>query len=266
MEEALSKGCIERIKGGESNEVHLLTYADKKYILRKYSNTDDCDWSFYTHNLLKEHGFLPKIIFKKDKNLILEHINGRNCTKNDADDVAYEIGRICGIVNNTGIDEREIKKRSDYEEIFFKYLKNVVKKGVISNKNSISCEEAYKFYRDRIEIITSLDADDVHCDNFMLTGNKIYFVDVDSIKVRIKGRGVTKAFSRWFRKEDQRKKFINGYNTVNSLDFYHGDYRKFCELNFLITSIYYGLESRGKPNEKDMTDLENLIQEFYIQG
>ena len=96
---AFKEGAVKSLEGGDTKHTFLLTYRDKKYILRKFSSKKDADYYLSICKRLLKHNFLPKLHYQKGKSCLFEYIEGRDCNKLDASRIARQVGRICGVIN-----------------------------------------------------------------------------------------------------------------------------------------------------------------------
>ena len=251
---AFKEGIIKSLDGGDTKHTFLLTYRDKKYILRKFSSKRDADYYLSICKRLLKHDFLPKFYYQKGRNALFEYIVGRDCNKKDASHIAQQVGRICGLINKL-----KSEVYYDADSRFLSYIKNIQSKKLIDGENASNIKNLYIFLKKKVHPKLRLDANDVYPENFRLRNGKVYLVDVEAIKPLFKGHGIVKSFVRWFKTPKQRKKFKEGYTSVASIKFLTDDYLKFLYLNFFIRSIAIKLRLNTKLNPEDFKRLNILL-------
>jgi len=262
IEEILKKGKIipihEKNGIGSTKEAHIAKLNGKKYLLRICQDKETAEKYKKYYNLFKKYGFFPKLIESKDNYLLFEFINGRMCKEKEEKQIIMQIGKICGIINKINA-----KNYSEREHKSFKKLDLIEKYKIISNEKSKEITNFYKNLSKKVKLKTSLDAGDVTNDNFMVLGKKVYFVDIEAIKPNIKGYGIAKAFTSWFKTEEERKAFTKAYNSVNSMKFYNADYHKLVTLIFFINRLKFKFEKGEKRIVKTtIKKLNKLLKEI----
>lgn len=253
MKHLLKKGKIIPLSGGDSKQTFLIECDNQKYVLRKCPDEKITDYYVNIYKKLKKYDFLPKLYHREGKNLIFEYIEGRDCTKEDADKVSYEVGKICAIIN-----KMKPLEHYDMDKKFYDSLKIILKHDIINLEEYNKIGRTYKKLVTEIKPKTMIDANDVYPENFRLRNGKIYFVDIEAIKPRLKGRGIAKAFSRWFRTLKTQNKFWKGYKSVLSNRFWTPKYQKLAEIYFLIPTIRYQIEGVEGLKDKDVKRLKEL--------
>jgi hypothetical protein len=216
---------------GSTGEAHLAEFNGKKYLLRICKDKGTAERYIKYYNQFKKYGFFPELLETHDNYLLFEFIKGRTCKEeNEEIRVIEQVGKICAIINKG-------RANYDYESGFFRKLNAISEKKILTNKKIDEIREFYKKSKVKLKIL--LDAGDVTNDNFMVKGKKIYFVDIEAIKPNIKGFGIAKSFSSWFKSEKERKAFEKGYSKINSMKFFNKNYRDLCTLIFLIHRISF---------------------------
>jgi len=169
------------------------------------------------------------------KYILFEFIKGRMTKEKENAKAIYQVGKICAIIN-------KVKAEYDYQESnrFYRKLEEVKNKKIISKELSNDVEENFRSLDKRIKLKTSLDAGDVTNDNFMVdkTG-RVYFVDIEAIKPNVKGMGITKAYTSWFKTDKEKDYFRKGYESISSMNFYTPGYAKMVTLIFFIQRIRF---------------------------
>lgn len=216
---------------GTTKEVHIAKYNHKKYLLRICKDNETAKRYLTYYNLFKKYNFFPKLLEVKDNYLLFEFIIGRDCREKESPKIIFQIGKICGIIN-------KIKSKYDYNSGFFKKLNSIRERKVLSAKK---VQEINKIYNklNKNKLKSSLDAGDVTNDNFRVSKNKVYFIDIEAIKPNIKGYGIAKSFSSWFKSDKEKKHFEQGYNSVNNMNFFNETYGDLTSLIFFIHRISY---------------------------
>lgn len=261
MKQVLGNGEISRLMsesgvGGISGEAHLLKYGGKKYFLRKSLNEKRADEYFDIYSKLEKHGFFPRLLYREGKDLLFEFIEGRDCQTKDALQVAYDIGKIFGLISQIPVSS---ENKFDLDQKFFKSLKFLLEKGIIDKEKYSRIEEKYKELRGKVELAIILDISDCIPSNFRIREGKVYLVDIDSVRYRFRGRGIAKAFLRWFKKEEEREKFLEGYGSVASTDFLTEDYLNISYLYFLIVNTKIKIDEK-RDYGVNLKDLDLLLE------
>lgn len=252
---AFNEGTIKSLEGGDTKHAFLLTYENKKYILRKFSSKKDADHYLSICKKLLKHHFLPKYYHQKGKDVLFEYIEGRDCNKKDASKVAGQVGEICGFVNKLN---NKIQYNADKR--FFSYIEDLKKANMINKEKASKIKSLYISLKKKVKPKIKLDANDVYPENFRLNKGKVYLVDIEAIKPLFQGHGIAKSFIRWFKTPKQRKKFKEGYKSVNSIKFLTEEYLQFLYLNFFMRSIAIKLRLKTTLNPQDIIRLNSLLE------
>lgn len=224
-------------------------------MLRKYETKKEADYIVTIYKRLKQHGFLPKIYFQEGKNLLIEHIEGRDCTKRDTSKVVAQIGRICELINALKMKGVRLKERNI--DVIFKTLKA---HSIIKEKSCQVLQSRYTLLKKKAKPSLAIDFDDIYPKNFRLRNGKVFLVDLEDFDMKVKGSCIGKAFLRWFKTPQQRKKFLEGYASAASLDFLTKDYLQFLYLNFTLYIVAYKLKHHQEINPNDLRRLRILSQ------
>ena len=246
----LKKGEIKSIsleEGiGSTGEAHLAILNNKKYLLRICGDEEIAKKYYGYYQKFKKYRFFPKLLGIYEKYILFEFIRGRMTKEKENVKVIYQVGKICAIINR-------VKAKYDYQESkrFYRKLEEIKNKRIISKKLADDVENTYKKLDKKIKLKSILDAGDVTNDNFMVdkTG-KVYFVDIEAIKPNVKGMGITKAYSSWFKTEKEKESFRRGYESISSMKFYTKDYAKMVTLIFFVQRIRF-------KHEKGEVDIVN---------
>ena len=263
--------------GGLSGEVHFIHHKGDRYVVRRCQSLETAQFYEYISKKFEKYGFLPKFLGRYGKDVFYEHIDGRELKKEDSFKVAEQIGRIAAIIN-------KVKVKGSLDERFSKQLQELVsgrfylsvKEKAARKRNRVENEKIepvfskseaevinkiYVYLKKRTKPLLTLDSNDIHLKNYILSKGKVYFVDIEAIKPRIKGFGIAKAFVKWFKTEKLRDKFRKGYEHISPMKFYNEEYRDFVEMQFLLQRINY----RWKILELNMKkkDYEGTIDKFW---
>ncbi len=255
MRRILKEAKITKTKLGNSGQTFLVKYRNKKYILRKCDNKNEADFYIKIYKKLKRYGFLPKILGKNKENILFEFIEGRNCRKNDSPEVIYQVGKICAYINKIGFRKFDIDKKAFYN------LGTLLDKRIIDKEKFKEIREFYNRLKAKIKPKAAVDPNDVYPENFRIRSGKVYFIDIEAIKPRLKGQGIAKAFIRWFKTSKQKEEFKRGYNSISSIKFLTEDYLRFCYLNFLLQTIGIKLREGRDFNKEDLKRIDLLLKE-----
>lgn len=268
MKQILEKGKIQELLSdgggrGWSKEAHLLIYDNKKYMLRKAQTLKRAKTYEQISKKLEKFGFLPKFLGRYGKNVIYEYIEGRDLQKKESLKSIKQIGKISAYINKIKITVREAMEGRIKKQIKeattgkFKKLKKKVKP-LLTKEKSEKVKKLYFYLKRKSKPIIRLDLNDATPSNFRLRKGKVYFVDIESIKPRIRGYSIGKAFTKWFQTKKQRKVFLEGYKLVSSIKFLNKYYLDFIYLNYLIQEVNYTCRYGKKYKPKYKTRLEFL--------
>ncbi len=260
MNHLLKHGHIERFvpeegTGGLSGEVHLLTHAGKKYILRRCGDIATAKKYEGYSKKFEKYGFLPKFLGRHKNDVMYEFIEGRHLRQNEQGKGFEQLGRMEGIISQTktegDVDARFKKQLEELVTGEFKFTKKEankrrktgvkkIPKPILSRDEAERIERIYDYLKGKAKPTMSLDANDFHEANFILdSSNRVYFVDVEAIRPRIKGFGIAKFYLQWGKTPARRKAFNKGYSSVASMKFLTPEYLDFISLNFLVQKINY---------------------------
>ena len=255
MMRILKQAEITRTKLGDSGQTFLVKYKDKKFILRRCNNKKEADFYIQIYKKLNKYKFLPKIIERSKENILFEFIEGRNCRKSEGKKIIYQVGKICACINKIRFRKFDINKKAYYN------LKTLLDKNVINKEKFEKIKGLYNKLKRKIKPKAAIDSNDVYPENFRLRRGKVYFIDIEAIKPRLKGQGIAKAFIRWFKTSKQKEEFKRGYNSVSSIKFLTEDYLRFCYLNFLLQTIGIKLRKGREFNKEDLKRINLLLKD-----
>lgn len=263
MKHLLKQGTLTRYAaprgkgGGMSGEVHTLTHSSGTYIVRRCRSVERARLYVSLGKKLEHFGFLPKLLARHGVDVFYEYIPGRNVTKRDAARVAYAVGRIAAQINT-------VRARGPFNSRFYKHVReletgtfivdrkmeNARKRAARSMQTSVTpiftkaeaarIKRAYRRLKQKAKPTLALDMNDTQPANFRITPQgKVYFVDIEAVKPRVKGFGIAKGFLQWFTTPETRRRFLQGYQNVQPLRFFTQAYQDFCYLSFLLQKINY---------------------------
>lgn len=280
MNKLLKRGSVEilipeRAGGGLTGETHLLKVDNQKFVLRKCADLDKANFYKKMSGKFEKKGFFPKLIDKKGKNVLYEFIKGRDLRgKKERLDNIEEVGKILAIINK----EKFKGRFSDPFETQIKELKTgkyipSLKVKIAREKRNITAKpkklltekqakEILKYYKNKkTELKPEIvyDCGDPTPGNFRLRNGKVYLVDVDSIKPRYKGFGISKFFLEWGKTKNKQEKFIKGYKSKNKINFLTEEYRDLIDLIFLVQRLNFQAQT-GKDTKETYEKIISLTQ------
>lgn len=260
--------------GALSGEVHLIKHNNKKYIVRKCNTLSKAKKYVELTKKFEKYQFLPKLLGRQGKNVLFEFIEGRELDVDESPKVFEQIGRIAACIN-------KVKIRGRYDSRFFRQLnelvngkfeynpKVLIKRGRIKNwkkpKAFYSKEKAreirklYNYLKKKSKPRFVLDSNDITMSNFIMKNKKVYFVDIEAIKPRIKGMGIAKCFLKWAKSPQKQKAFIKGYSKILSAKFLTIYYLDFIYLIFSMQAINYNVNVYQK---QDYTKYANIVEKL----
>jgi len=272
--------------GAMSGEVHLLTYDGKKYIVRKCSTLKKARFCENISRTFQKYGFLPKFLGRHGKEVLYEFIEGRNAKNKESLDIFRQVGKIAGAINKIHAkDDFDYRFRSQLKELLtakfkfnFKNNRNqmihILKRINLSNwkkpKPIITKEEyerllkVYVYLKREAKPTTALDANDVGYSNFRVSSTgKVYFIDIEAIKPRIKGFGIAKFFLNWGKSDKNNDAFYRGYVSSYGKSFFKDKYKDLCYMIFLVQRINYNANLYQKSGYKKLLKKLNEIADKY---
>jgi len=240
--------------GGNSKSKFLVKHGGKKYVLRICGSSNEANRLASLYNGLGKNKFIPKLYEKDGKVLLIEYIPGRDCKKSDAGKLADQIGKMCAIVNNMNSDKKpKIRKRFDLS------LSTLKRNKVFGSHELKKLEKVYSKLESKSNI--GMDLTDVNPENFRIYKDRAYLVDLHAVKSDLKGRGIAKGFTRWFKTIEQQKNFKKSYGRVRSAKFLNTKHYTFCMLVFLVQSIGVKLREKRGLQKEDVARLRKLMEE-----
>jgi hypothetical protein len=277
------KPLIPSTGGGLSGEAHLYEERGEKRVVRVCNNEERA--IFYERLCidLSKYKILPKFIMRRGKYVFLEFLEGRDLGKNENLEVFKHIGRICAIINNLEINNTPVDINKDFFERldqlntgnYPKYSKKEYEEKKRRRPNEthdigkivplISLEEKNRIINLNKKLMkkfkqnVTLDTFDVSPANFRLSKGKVYFVDLDAIKPKLKGMGVIKCMFGWAEKEEEREALLSGYYSKYKGEKFSEEYQKLLELHFLIQALH-DRAKLGRSYDKQLKKLKELMK------
>lgn len=261
--------------GGLTGETHLVKHNNQKFVLRRCESISKAKYYEHLSEKFEKFGFLPKLIGRSGKNVLFEYIEGRDL-KGKGERIKYigEIGKILGIIN-------KFKFESKTENLFCKQIRECVSgkykpslkvliarkrrkirkkpKKVLTEKQAKSILKLFNKIKSKLKAKIVYECTDPMPGNFRVRKNKIYLVDIESIKPRYKGLGVSKFLLEWGKDPLKKRKFIEGYEKSNSLKFFNKEYKKFIDLTFLIQRLHFQVQT-GKDYDLTLEKINRFIK------
>ena len=283
MKKILKEGKIKLIipenGGGLSGEVHLVKYGKEKFITRRCKTVEKAKSYEELDDRFSQYGFLPKLLGRYGKDVLYEFIDGRDLQGKESMGVFEQIGSLSARINkvkvkgdvskrfNRQLEELVTGKFSISGKVLMKQvrLKEYKKpKSILSRAEGDHIDEVYRNLKRKVKPYMTLDAGDVAPGNFRLgEDGRVYFVDVEAIKPRVRGLGIAKFFLTWGDTEARQRAFLRGYSKVSSTKFLTEEYRDFIFLNFLMQKVNYNVnifQDRGY--QKPLRQMNQLVRKY----
>ncbi|MGK0209414.1 MAG: hypothetical protein ACI83O_000691 [Patescibacteria group bacterium] len=275
---------IPQTGGGLSMEAHLVISKGQKYIVRLCDSEKKAKLYESISKKLQKEEILPIFIQRQDEKVFYEYLVGRDLNENESPKVFYEIGKICAIINNvkppisheinnifntqlkelttgnykkyTKEEYNEKKRRRPNERHDRRRIKAIITKKEKKKINSIN-----------LKLINSTgakiayDAFDVSPANFRLSKGKVYFVDIDAIKLKIRGLGIAKCLYRWTKSKAQKDALLKGYHSKSSNKNISEEYRNLLNLRYLIQALH-DKAKLGREYKVQLKSLKDLINDL----
>lgn len=180
--------------------------------------------------------FLPLFYGRDRKYLLFEFLQGRELvTENESLDIFFKIGTMYGEINKLKYDG----SKEEMEDKMCRKIKFIFEKKIISVEDYTIVSTIYDELRRTIEYDIVLDVVDFSRSNFMIvSSNKVYLVDDNAIRYTIKGYGLIPQRLPCVN-EEQRKALLDGYKSVNSIDFLQKDYQKLLTFKYCLDKIHF---------------------------
>ena len=216
--------------------------------------------------------------------MFYEYIEGRDLTKEKETLKTFEeIGKICAHINKVKVNghistlfNRQLRElhtgafkftKKEAERRRRNNIKHVKLKPVFNERKYKDIKGVYNKLKKKLNPELTLEANDVAKGNFRLgKDNKVYFVDIEAIKPKVKGFGIGKLYLRWAKEKKQQQAFAKGYTSVSSLKFFTVEYKDFIYISFLIQRINYGIKIHNRDFfEKELVLLDKILEKYTVQ-
>jgi len=252
--------------GGYSREVGIVRYKGEKYVLRTcnngHFNNKDPDQNAIRYErycqFLECSGVFPKLLERNGRHLLFEYLEGEDGTLPTASDFAFEAGQIAAHVTTIPIQHKRDPNKKFYQSIDYLFENNAIDRDLYEK-----IKQRYEELKPE-KIETQSELIDTTLSNFRLSNGKVYMVDIESIVTEVKGRCFARSFLRSFKEPEQRRLFLEGYNSVSDPSFLTKKYLQYLYLVFLTKT----LQGRYKNKEinpeldfnKPLKELELLLE------
>lgn len=264
--------------GGISGEAHLLEYKNKKFIVRICQNIKTAKKYEKISLELKKFKIFPNFLGRYGKNVFYEFLEGRDLRENERLDVYRQMGRITAIVGtlnklkgenrfytqvkklesgNFFTENHRVKRRN---ERYGERLDKRRIKAIFSKKMAKEVRELYEYLSKSFKLEFICDINDITNENFRLSKGKVYFVDIEAIKPRLKGFGIAKCFLKIAKNESRRKSFRKGFEEISEW-FFEGEYADLCYLMYTIQDLVFRCQI-GRKSDKSLDRLKKLLKKY----
>jgi len=277
MKHILDKGEIKELvadsgSAGWSGETHLIRHEGKKYVLRRCKTTQKAKRYEEIYGKLGRYGFLPKLLGRIKKDVLFEYIQGRDLRGKETASIIRQVGKIEAYTN-------KLKIKGSVSTRFNNHIKESITgvfkvpgkkvKPILKEEKGKRMKKLFNLLKKRAKPkpILAWDANDIYNENYRVRNGKVYLVDIEAIKTRIKGFGIGKAFNRWFNAERERKAFVNGYKSI-AKHFFNEEHMDLIYLNYFNQEINYRciLGAPYKPRyKKRLKQLDALFKKYNIK-
>jgi len=250
--------------GGYSGEVSFVKHKGQKYVLRTCKNGNPDKnverYAFYCDILNREREkAIPKLLARKQRHLLFEFLEGKDCTPKNAGKAAFQAGRICAQATKIPLLP---KYERDMDKVFHTNLDYLLENKLITHEKHKQIKQRYQELRPE-NLETQSELIDTTLSNFRITPKGLYLVDIESITTDVKGRCFARAYLRSFK--NHRKEFRAGYNSIADSSFLTPEYLQYLYLNFLIKNASGKHKKRKKyPELNNGYPLEKL--DLLLQG
>src|SRR3989338_2639486 len=249
--------------GGLSGEVYFVKNRKKRYVVRSCASLEKAKFYERLSHLFDKKYFLPQFLTRQGSEVLYEYIGGRQTRKkNESLAVIEQIGVVAAYINQVpargAMDKRfynQLHELATGQFMLNKKQTNASRRAGLSSLEKIapilSADEArtirkvYQYLKKMTKPRLVLDINDLQETNFRVRDGKVYLVDIEGIKTRVRGFGIAKGFMKWFKEPKEQRAFLRGYSRVASTAFYTSLYKDFLDLNFLLQIINYRWKLSG---------------------
>jgi hypothetical protein len=271
------KEIIPKHGGGISGEVHLIKDGNKKYIVRICKDSNKPRQYEKISKKLEKYKILPKFLGKYKNYAFFEYLEGRNLSHKETLKTFKKIGKIVAQISKLKTTKTDNKFPTQLKELttgkfstnfkvdIRRYREKLDKRRIKPLFTKEKAEQIKKLHDKLSKTVKPknvLDANDVVHSNFRLSKGKIYFVDLEAIKPKIKGFGIAKCFSKWAKTDKQQQAFKKGYEKADKW-FFEKEYADLCYIRFLIQALNYKCQV-GRNYKKDLKKLNSILKKYDI--
>jgi len=270
---------IPRAGGGLTGEVHLLRYKDKKCVVRRCKDLETAENYQKIYKKLEKYGFLPRFLGRQGNDVCFEYIDGRHLRKDDPSKVYEKIGKIAaqinrfsGELNYRKIFGNQLKEIETGKYVFSEKVRerrrinneDIRPKKVFSAGEVREIRRVFNYLDKKCRPKTSLDGNDFGASNFLVDSyGRVFFVDIEGIRPKVKGFGISKARMHLAKKNSQREALLKGYSSVSSAKFLTEEYMDFLDISFLIQKINYRFKIyRKEEYEVPVKKLKKILAKY----
>lgn len=263
--------------GALSGEVHLIQYDNKKYIVRRCEEISQAKFYESISKKFEKYGFLPKFLGRFGKDVLYEYIEGRDLTKEESLSTIEQMGRIAGYINRVKIQgkvesrfNKQLRELStgNYvlnikERTRANKNKNKGKRAVLKKDQIEKIKKIYNLLKKKVNPTLALDVNDVSPNNFRIDKKgKVYLVDIEGIKPRIKGFGFAKFYLKFGKTTRRINAYKKGYNSVISGEYLTEEYLDFININFFVQKILYNIKIFDKDYKNTLDSLNKILIKY----
>jgi fructosamine-3-kinase len=240
--------------GGRSEQTYIVKDGDNKYVLRKYKDKKEADEDAYFSKKVGRLDIIPRFYGQDGKNLLFEYIEGRDLSKEESLDVFRQMGEISAKAHRIKADKFNLDKR------FLRNLGYLKRKKTIDAGGYKKIKRAYLSLKQELKPTVTLDVADIIPDNYRINKNgKVYWIDIEGLKPSLKGRGMGKAYLKWF-DETQKGAFKEGYEKIAPMDWFGKKYETLSKLYFIVHNTALRIKEK-RPLDKNLERIENVMKE-----
>jgi hypothetical protein len=273
---------IPKLGGGLSMETYLWIDGKNKYIVRKCNSDKKAESYEAFSKKLSKYKVVPKLIRRKDRDMIYQYLQGRDLEKKESLKIFEEIGKICAKFNKLNAKNVEIDlpfdnqlnqlETGDYKKFTSKEMMEKRKrrpnerhdvrriKPLITKEEKEKIKNINKALFEKTKIKFCLDAVDVSPANFRLSGGNIYFVDIEGIRKTMMGVGLAKAMWGWAETKNQRQAIMRGYFSLSKQKS-SKEFLNLIKLHYIIQSLHDRIKI-GRNYKKQLLMLKSFLANY----
>lgn len=278
----LKNGVISEIipetGGGISGEAHLLEYECEKYIVRICKDIKTAKKYERLSLKLEEFEVFPKFLGRYGKKVFYEFLEGRDLKEKESSDIYFQIGKIAAVVGTlkgkrgknrfyTQLEKLETgnfyTENSRIHRAKRRYGKELDKrniKAIFSKEMAEDVRKLFVYLSRDLKLEFRYDINDTTKENFRLSNEKVYFVDIEAITPRIKGLGIANCFLKMAKDKKSREAFRRGFEEVAEW-YFEGEYADLCYLMYTMQSLVYRCQV-GREYVVDFDRLKMILKKY----